>query len=294
MNGDAHNGVVPALPPRVPRMPHGRFAPWLGRTVLRLGGWRVEGELPDIPKAVVIAAPHSSNWDGFWGIAAKLALGIRLSILGKHTLFRIPLLAPLLRWQGVIPVNRAAPQGVVEQAVAAMRVRDVIWYAMAPKAPAARWRSGSRGSGGSRMRRRCRWWWPRSTTRGAGSCSARRLPPAATWRRTSRASSAGTRRSGAATTTWCSPAECGRPGAGTDAVRQFHFPNPMNFPWQTRDSGFGMGIASQFSGAPCARAGIPPRKSLPGSARCVLPGAVRLAGNEDSAAASGASMGTES
>ncbi|WP_240126932.1 1-acyl-sn-glycerol-3-phosphate acyltransferase [Thermomonas alba] len=145
MSGGAHAPVVPVLPPRVPRMPRGRIAPWLGRTVLRLGGWRVEGELPDIPKAVVIAAPHSSNWDGFWGIAAKLALGIRLSILGKHTLFRIPLLAPLLRWQGVIPVNRAAPQGVVEQAVAAMRARDVIWYAMAPEGtrrPVAQWKPG--------------------------------------------------------------------------------------------------------------------------------------------------------
>lgn len=138
-------GHVPPVPPQVPRMPHGRIAPWLGRTVLRLGGWRVEGTVPDLPKAVLIAAPHSSNWDGVWGIAAKLALGIRLSILGKHTLFRIPLLRTLLRWQGVIPVNRHAPQGVVEQAVAAMRASPAIWYALAPEGtrrPVTHWKPG--------------------------------------------------------------------------------------------------------------------------------------------------------
>ena len=125
--------IVLSLPPSVPQMPRYRFVQWLGRSVLRLGGWRMQGAFPDIPKAVLIAAPHSSNWDGVWGIAAKLAMGVRLSILGKHSLFKIPLMGPLLRWQGVIPVNRNAPQGVVEQAVAAMQAMDCIWYAMAPE-----------------------------------------------------------------------------------------------------------------------------------------------------------------
>lgn len=129
---DKH-AVVLAVPSQVPRMPRYRFAQWLGRSVLRLGGWRMRGEIPNIPKAVLIAAPHSSNWDGVWGIAAKLAMGLRLSILGKHSLFKVPLMGPLLRWQGVIPVNRSAPQGVVEQAVAAMQARACIWYAIAPE-----------------------------------------------------------------------------------------------------------------------------------------------------------------
>lgn len=137
--------VVPQLPPSAPQMRQGRLAGWLGRSVLRLGGWRLVGEFPDIPRAVLIAAPHSSNWDGLWGIAAKLALGVRLSILGKHSLFKIPLLGPVLRWQGVIPVNRSAPHGVVEQAVAAMRQADCIWYAMAPEGTrkqVERWKPG--------------------------------------------------------------------------------------------------------------------------------------------------------
>lgn len=145
MNDATQRDVVPVLPQRVPRMPRNRFVEGLGRAVLRLGGWRMVGHFPDIPKAVLIAAPHSSNWDGVWGIAAKLALGIRLSILGKHSLFHIPLLGALLRWQGVIPVNRKAPQGVVEQAVAAMQGMDCIWYAMAPEGtrkPVSHWKPG--------------------------------------------------------------------------------------------------------------------------------------------------------
>lgn len=145
MSAATRQAVVPPLPAQAPRMPPGRVAPWLGRTVLRWGGWRVTGEFPDIPKAVVVAAPHSSNWDGLWGIAAKLALGIRLSILGKHSLFRIPLLASLLRWQGVIPVDRAAPHGVVGQAIAALQGSPCLWYAMAPEGTRRRvrqWKPG--------------------------------------------------------------------------------------------------------------------------------------------------------
>jgi 1-acyl-sn-glycerol-3-phosphate acyltransferase len=137
--------VVLTLPPRVPKMPRHRLMEWLGKTVLRLGGWQMQGAFPDLDKAVLIAAPHSSNWDGIWGIAAKLGLGIKLSILGKHTLFRIPFVGALLRWQGVIPVNRKAPQGVVEQAVAAMQASECIWYAMAPEGtrkPVAQWKPG--------------------------------------------------------------------------------------------------------------------------------------------------------
>ena len=145
MSDAAARDVVLALPPQAPRMPRNRAMEWLGRTALRLGGWHMEGAFPDIPRAVLVAAPHSSNWDGVWGIAAKLAMGVRLSILGKHSLFRIPLLGPLLRWQGVIPVDRAAPHGVVGQAIAALRASPCMWYAMAPEGTrrqVERWKPG--------------------------------------------------------------------------------------------------------------------------------------------------------
>jgi 1-acyl-sn-glycerol-3-phosphate acyltransferase len=139
------NEVVLALPPSAPRMPRNRFAGWIGRAILRLGGWRMAGALPDIPKAVLIAAPHSSNWDGLWGFAAKLGLGVKLSILGKDSLLRVPVLGALLRWQGVIPVDRSASHGVVEQAADAIRGAERMWYAIAPEGTRKwvdRWKPG--------------------------------------------------------------------------------------------------------------------------------------------------------
>ena len=146
MGTDAGGGdVVLALPPSAPRMPRNRFAGWLGRAILRAGGWRMVGALPDIPKAVLIAAPHSSNWDGLWGFAAKLGIGVKLTILGKDSLLRIPVLGALLRWQGVIPVDRSAPHGVVDQAAEAIRGADRMWYAIAPEGTRKwvdRWKPG--------------------------------------------------------------------------------------------------------------------------------------------------------
>ena len=146
MGTDAGSGdVVLALPPSAPRMPRNRFAGWLGRAILRAGGWRMVGSLPDIPKLVLIAAPHSSNWDGLWGFAAKLGMGVKLSILGKDSLLRVPVLGALLRWQGVIPVDRSAAHGVVDQAAEAIRNAERMWYAIAPEGTRKwvdRWKPG--------------------------------------------------------------------------------------------------------------------------------------------------------
>jgi len=140
----ASNQVVPPLPPSAPRVKPNAFTRWLGRSVLRLGGWRVVGEFPDQPRLVLIAAPHSSNWDGIWGFAAKLALGLEIRVLGKAQLFRWPL-GPLMRRLGVIPIDRSAPQGTVGQAARMIRDSERIWYALAPEGTrrrVERWKTG--------------------------------------------------------------------------------------------------------------------------------------------------------
>lgn len=137
--------LLPSIPPAMPQLPpQRRFSRWLGRTVLRLGGWRVVGELPDLPRLVLIAAPHSSNWDGIWGMAAKMALGFDARVLGKSTLFWWPL-SVLLRGLGVIPLDRSKPQGVVEQAVELIRRSPKMWFALAPEGtrkPVEHWKAG--------------------------------------------------------------------------------------------------------------------------------------------------------
>lgn len=109
------------------------FSRWVGRVGMRvLGGWRVEGELPQTRQAIIPVAPHTSNWDFFVGVFVKLALGMKLSFLGKHTIFRFPVRG-LLLWLGGIPLNRGSVQGVVAQMVEEFQQRDELMLALSPE-----------------------------------------------------------------------------------------------------------------------------------------------------------------
>lgn len=145
-HGDAGaDALLPEMPPAVPRVRPNAFSRWFGRTVLRLGGWRVDGVLPDIPRLVMIGAPHSSNWDGVWGFSAKLALGLDVRVLGKDSLFKVPVLGLVLRRLGVIPVDRSAASGVIQQAAGLIRGSTKFWYGLAPegtRAKVERWKPG--------------------------------------------------------------------------------------------------------------------------------------------------------
>lgn len=143
----ANGEIVLPLPANAPRVRPNAFARWFGRTILRLGGWRMVGAFPDTPRLVLIGAPHSSNWDGVWGFAAKMALGLDIRILGKKELFWWPL-GPLLRGLGVIAVDRGASHGVVEQVaqlIRAGRGDGKYWFGLAPEGTRKRvehWKSG--------------------------------------------------------------------------------------------------------------------------------------------------------
>ena len=115
----------------VPRRGNGLVV-GLGRALLALLGWKIEGEIPDRAKFVIAVGPHTSNWDFVVGMAAMFALDLRLMFIGKHTLFFWPL-APFLRWMGGIPVDRASHHGLVEQAVRAFEAAPKIILAIAPE-----------------------------------------------------------------------------------------------------------------------------------------------------------------
>lgn len=132
------------LPPGMPRTRSSRFTRWVARSVLRAGGWRMVGAFPDLPKAVLIGAPHSSNWDGFWGLLVKVALGVDVRIFAKHQLFWWPL-GPLLRRMGVIAVNRSATGGFVDQIIARFGREERLWIGIAPEGTRKRvdrWKTG--------------------------------------------------------------------------------------------------------------------------------------------------------
>jgi 1-acyl-sn-glycerol-3-phosphate acyltransferase len=92
----------------------------------------VAGQLPDEPRFVLIAAPHTSNWDFIIGVLSMFAIGIQLTWLGKHTIFRFPVNG-ILRWLGGEPVDRSASQGKVDLAIERFRTRSQWVLGLAPE-----------------------------------------------------------------------------------------------------------------------------------------------------------------
>jgi 1-acyl-sn-glycerol-3-phosphate acyltransferase len=120
------------------------FSRALATTALKLAGWRIEGGLPREPRFVTVVAPHTSNWDFLVAVAAMFAVGLRLTWLGKHTLFRWPA-DPVLRWLGGEPVDRSVQGGTVSQAVQRFRAEPRYALGMAPEGTRKRvteWKSG--------------------------------------------------------------------------------------------------------------------------------------------------------
>jgi 1-acyl-sn-glycerol-3-phosphate acyltransferase len=118
---------------------------WLGRTVLHLGGWRLQVEFPDAPKFIVAGGPHTSNWDAVWAIAFIMATWLEIHFMAKAEAF--PAWGGwLLKLVGGIPVYRDAPEGLVEQMVAEFQHRDqFVLVVVAPEGTrkrVERWKSG--------------------------------------------------------------------------------------------------------------------------------------------------------
>jgi len=84
----------------------------LARLLLRLTGWRRGGAPPALPRYVLIAAPHTSNWDAVYLLAFGAVHGVEISWLMKQEHFRWPL-GPLFRALGGIPVDRGARRDLV-------------------------------------------------------------------------------------------------------------------------------------------------------------------------------------
>ncbi|GAB3762154.1 lysophospholipid acyltransferase family protein [Ramlibacter monticola] len=122
----------------------GRLVAAFSRLVLRLAGWQVVGGAPQAQRYVLIAAPHTTNWDFPLMMLFAAALGIRPAWLGKHTLFKPPF-GWLVRLVGGIPVDRRLPGQLVEQLSARFEEQPRLVLVMPPEGSRGRrahWKSG--------------------------------------------------------------------------------------------------------------------------------------------------------
>jgi len=116
----------------------------LAKLILRVVGWRVEGERPEGDRCVLVAAPHTSLWDGFLLVVMGISLSVPLSWMCKSEAFVWPF-GPFLRLIRAIPVDRAAPQGLTGQLVQAFGDQERLVLGIPPEGTRSLrpyWKSG--------------------------------------------------------------------------------------------------------------------------------------------------------
>jgi 1-acyl-sn-glycerol-3-phosphate acyltransferase len=105
---------------------------YFAKIMMRLAGWRVEGTLPDLPKFVLIGAPHTSNWDFVLFLGVIFSLRANVRFMGKAELFRFPI-GWFFRYCGGVPVDRKKSTGLVEQMVKASNESEKFILTIAPE-----------------------------------------------------------------------------------------------------------------------------------------------------------------
>ena len=104
---------------------------YIARGVLFVLGWTVQANPQDVPKYVVIAAPHTSNWDFFYTMLLAFALKLQVYAMGKKSLTE-GTFGPVMLWFGIIPIDRSKSNNVVEQTIAEFGRHDKLVIVIPP------------------------------------------------------------------------------------------------------------------------------------------------------------------
>ena len=120
------------------------FWPRVAKFLLWLGRWQPVGPRPCVDKAVIVGAPHTSNWDGYWLLVYKVAYGVDVKFFVKKQMFWFPMNI-LLKGLGGVPLDRVDSRSAVRQAVDAFNENDQFLFGLAPEGTRSRtefWKSG--------------------------------------------------------------------------------------------------------------------------------------------------------
>lgn len=123
--------LLPPLPAEAPRFDPG-FMGSIARALLRLHGWRIAGEFPPHRKVVMAVFPHTSNWDGYFGILFVLSLGLKISLIIKQSWMK-GRVGKFMAWLGFIGVDRTNPAGFASQIAKEFNSRESFWTGVTPE-----------------------------------------------------------------------------------------------------------------------------------------------------------------
>lgn len=119
---------------------------WLSQRTLQGLGWTLTGSMPaSTPKSVVIAAPHTSNWDFPYTLMVAFAMGLNIQWMGKKQLFRFPF-KHLMLWLGGIPVDRSQSTNLVSASVQTLLASEHDLHLVVPpegtRSQSRQWKTG--------------------------------------------------------------------------------------------------------------------------------------------------------
>lgn len=123
----------------------GIIAPPIASQILKLLGWKVVGDIPNVPQAVFLALPHTSNFDGLYAIPAILSLDLDIKIMGKQSLFKLPVVASFFRWAGIIPIDRDKKGSVLQNSIERFTSGKPLFLGLSPEGTRAytdKWKTG--------------------------------------------------------------------------------------------------------------------------------------------------------
>ncbi|MFW5748338.1 MAG: 1-acyl-sn-glycerol-3-phosphate acyltransferase [Chloroflexota bacterium] len=115
---------------RAPHQP--RWLAWFGRLYFWLTGWKIEGIVPDTPRMVIIAFPHTSNWDGWNLVVTSWIVRADLRWVVKEEFMRWPF-RWFIRATGGLPIKRDGSQNVVDQAARMLRDSEHMLLLISPE-----------------------------------------------------------------------------------------------------------------------------------------------------------------
>ena len=128
--------MAPSLPPNAP-VTGGPISRALGRLTLKMLGMKLGGTIPDVPKVILIGAPHTSNWDLLLAMGMKYALGLNYNWMMKKEAFFFPF-GGMFKRMGGIPIDRKAAKDVVGQMQDWFEANEKAWIGITPEGTRAK------------------------------------------------------------------------------------------------------------------------------------------------------------